>query len=129
MKVFTLEEKNKSFTRQTRTLPDTGNQLKTMYEILQCEIVDMREFEYKGQIFDVWFDEEFLLNENPNIVTLILGELKPNAFTTICGNLLFAKHNDEGETVGLTEDEIRLLWEFTDINSIKVKAAFARKLL
>ncbi len=75
-----------------------------------------------------WFDDEFLLQERP-VATLILGNLKPDEFVPLCGNLLFARHDEEGNTVGLNRKDISNLWEFTDINGIRLMLAFRRGLI
>ena len=131
MNVFTLEEKNGVWFRGTRTLPETsGERLSAMKSIIGfgCRAVDCRKFSYKDQEFDVWFDDEFLYQEKPT-ATLFLGEVKPDRFTVLCGNLIFARSDEEGMTYGLTEKDVSLLWEFTDISSIRLSLAFSKGLI
>jgi len=134
MKVLTLECINGNYLRQEKDLFDgreetSSKLLQQMYKYLNCNMVDICEFNYKGVNFDVWFDEEFLLGNKIPVVTLILGELKPDRFTILCGNLLFAKRDEDGKMLGLSQNDIKLLWEFTDINVFKIREAFQRGLI
>lgn len=78
-----------------------GNTLYDMYELIDCRCVDVRTVEINGEEIDVWFDDEFLLRGEHPIPNLML----PN-HELLCGNVLFAKHDDEGATVGLTKKDM-----------------------
>lgn len=80
--------------------------LKDMYEIIGCSCVTVTEIEVKGKNYDVWSDDEALLVENP------VPNLYINDDLVIFGNLLIAKTNEEGETVGLDDGEPQLLYDF-----------------
>ncbi len=127
MRVFTVENINGNYLRMEREIPEKDT-LHSMYRLIDCRMVDYMSFEYKGISYDVWFDDEFLVKGKFDL-TLILGELKPNAFTALCGNLMFAKSDEEGRTIGLTEEDIDNLWEFTEINTVKQLMAFHTGLL
>lgn len=127
MKVFTVEKKDGSFVRQEREI-QANDTLESMREIIGCRFVQVMVFSYKGVDYDVWFDDEFLLQERP-VATLILGNLKPDEFVLLCGNLIFVRHDEEGNTVGLNRKDISNLWEFTDINGIRLMMAFRRGLI
>ena len=127
MKVFTLVKRDGSYIREERDIKK-GETLESVREIIGCQLVDVMAFSYKGVEYDVWFDEEFLLQERP-VATLILGNLKPGEFVLLCGNLIFARHDEEGGTVGLRRKDITNLWEFTDINGIRLTMAFRRGLI
>lgn len=127
MKVFTLEKKDGTFVRQEREIPDE-NVLASMYGIIGCRYVGATEFTHRNISYTVWYDDEFLLVDRP-VATLIIGDLKPGAFTLLCGNLMFTKTDEEGGTVGLTAKDISNLWEYTDINSIRLHMAFRRGLI
>ena len=130
MNVFTLVKSDDSYIREVKPLPeDVSGQLNTMRDIIKCSYVDVMNFDYKDNSFDVWFDEEFLLNNEHPTATLILGNLKQDSFVILCGNLIFTKHDGEGATVGLTDEEIKLLWEYTDLNSLKLHVAFKQGLV
>ncbi len=127
MKVFTLEKENGSFVRQEREIPENDT-LESMKEIIGCRFVQVMSFTFKGVEYDVWYDDEFLLQERP-VGTLILGNLRKDEFVVLCGNLFFARHDEEGNTVGLTKRDISNLWEFTDINGVRLMIAFRQGLI
>lgn len=103
---YTIEINNGIAFNQVRLLPtDRSKQLKEMYKILHCDLVDVITIMTEGHAYDLWFDEEFLLKHRP-ILTLIVGEPKKNAFTPICGNILIAKSDEEGEMEGLNAEDI-----------------------
>ena len=81
--------------------------LADMRHIINCELVTCTEIEVEGKYFDVWSDDEALLCDNP----------VPNLYVCdgliIFGNLLFAKSDDDGETIGLSVDDIRLLKKYS----------------
>lgn len=128
MRVFTFKKKDGCSLRQERDIPET-NILESMYEIIDCRTVGACDFTHRGVTYTVWYDDEFMLGAEPPVATLILGDLKPNGFTLLCGNLLFSRTDGDGKTIGLSKRDIRNLWEFTDINSIRLRMAFAKKLI
>ena len=86
---------------------DSETMLSDMRNIIDCELVTCTEIEVEGKYFDVWSDDEALLCDNP----------VPNLYVCdgliIFGNLLFAKSDDDGETIGLSIDDIRLLKKYS----------------
>ena len=98
------------------------------YDIIKCRLVDCRCFEYKGTKYDVWFDDEFLLKGEIIYPTLILGDLKPDAFDLICDNFIIAKCDEEGETIGITKEEANDLAAFLRENAVKLWQANAKGL-
>ena len=107
----------------------SGERLYEMYKLLDCEFVDYREFEVNGEYFDVWFDEEFLLRDKPPVATMFLGDLRPDSFIVLCGNLLFSKSNDEGESVTLTKRDMRKIMGFFDESQLKLMMDFSSGLI
>ena len=107
LKLFTLEvhTETNSITPHVRYIsPD--NVLKDLYKILNCDIVTCTEIEVNGELFDVYSDDEALLKESPVPNLYIDDDL------IIFGSVAFAKANEEGKLVGLTSEEIHLLWDF-----------------
>lgn len=103
---YTVEYRDGTPAEHIRLLPaDRSDRLHEMYRLLACELVDVITFESEGVAYDIWFDEEFLLKNRP-VPTLIIGEPKKNAFTLICGNVLIAKCNEDGEMEGLNTADI-----------------------
>ena len=60
-----------------------------MYKIIGCETVDILEIEAAGKFYDVYFDDEFLLKDNP-VPTLYLDNEN-----VLCGNLVFTMSDEE----------------------------------
>lgn len=85
-------------------------------------IFDYREFELNGKLFDVWFDDEFLLHD-PVVPTALL----PNG-DLLCGNLVFAKSDEEGNTVGLTDDEAAMVADWWAHKAFDEAIEYAKKL-
>ena len=132
MKVFAVEiiasKKGACLTSGVKHITE-GNFLQEAYNIIGCNLVDCRSFEYKDTIYDVWFDDEFLLKSGPIYPTLILGDLKPNFFDLICGNFIIAKSNEDGETIGISTDEANMLILFMHENLHKLRKAIQMGLI
>ena len=86
---------------------DSEKTLADMRHIIDCDLVTCTEIEVEGKYYDVWSDDEALLKFNP----------VPNLYVSdgliIFGNLLFAKSDDDGQTIGLSIDDIRLLKKYS----------------
>ena len=107
LRLFTLEydAKTNSISPHVRYIsPD--NVLQDLYRILNCELVTCTEIEVNGKLFDVWSDDEALLKDKPAPNLYIDDDL------IIFGSVAFAKADDEGKLVGLSREEVHLLWDF-----------------
>lgn len=110
LKIFTLELQ-KEFDRNIISphvryiSPD--NVLKDLYKILNCELITCTEIEVNGKLFDVYSDDEALLKDKP-VPNLYLDD-----DLIIFGSLAFAKADDDGKLIGLSDEEIHLLWHFS----------------
>lgn len=80
--------------------------LQDMYKIIGCSCVTVTEIEVKGKNYDVWSDDEALLVDNPVPNLYISDDI------VIFGNVIIAKSNEEGETVGLDDGEPQILYDF-----------------
>ena len=122
LKVFTLEvdAATNSISPHVRFIsPD--NVLKDLYRILNCELVTCTEIEVNGKLFDVYSDDEALLTPNPVPNLYIDDDL------IIFGSVAFAKADEEGKLVGLTRDDVHLLWDFSLKQFPKLLAFIARQ--
>lgn len=122
LKVFTLEvdAATNSISPHVRFIsPD--NVLKDLYRILNCELVTCTEIEVNGKLFDVYSDDEALLPPNPVPNLYIDDDL------IIFGSVAFAKADEEGKLVGLTRDDVHLLWDFSLKQFPKLLAFIARQ--
>ena len=107
LRIFTLEydAKTNSISPHVRYIsPD--NVLQDLYRILNCELVTCTEIEVNGKLFDVWSDDMALLKDNSAPNLYIDDEL------IIFGSVAFAKSDEEGKVVGLSHDDVHLLWDF-----------------
>lgn len=126
MKVLTIEQNNNQQKALfIRHMADgSESHLDTMYKYLDCRCVDVMEIERNGKTYDMWFDDEYLYSHgNTPSATLFIGDLKPRSFNVICGNVLFAHHDEEGATTGLTEDDYSNLIDFIQNGTDKLLKA------
>ena len=94
------------------------NTLEGLKKIIGCDVVTCTEIEVEGKIFDVWSDDEALLKENP-VPNLFIDEN-----LILFGNLIFAKHDNDGATLGIYNSEIRLLQKFCQKQYEKLQKYF-----
>lgn len=107
LRIFTLEydAATNSISPHVRYIsPD--NVLKDLYRILNCQLVTCTEIEVNGKLFDVYSDDEALLKEKPAPNLYIDDDL------IIFGSIAFAKADEEGKLVGLSHEDVQLLWNF-----------------
>lgn len=107
LRLFTLEydAKTNSISSHVRYIsPD--NVLQELYRILNCELVTCTEIEVNGKLFDVWSDDIALLKDNSAPNLYIDDDL------IIFGSVAFVKSDEEGKLVGLSHDDVQLLWHF-----------------
>ena len=83
-----------------------NNILEDMYKIIGCNLVTCTQININGQYFDIWSDDEALLTQNP------VPSLYINDDLVIFGNLIFAKSDDDGETIGLDFGEPQIIYNF-----------------
>lgn len=81
-------------------------------ESLQAEVGGRIEFftvKIKGQYFDIILhDEGKFENLPPNIAVFNEGQM----FDIIVGNVVIAKADDEGRTIGLTDEDVKIIKEY-----------------
>ena len=115
LRLFTLEydSKTNSISPYVRYIsPD--NVLQDLYKVLNCELVTCTEFEVNGNLFDVLSDDEALLKDKPAPNLYIDDDL------IIFGSIAFAKADEEGNLVGLSHDDVQLLWHFALAQFLKL---------
>lgn len=99
---------------------DKDETLQEMYRVLGCDCVDVRSFEVDGHLYDVWFDEEFMLKDGPKYPTVLLTANEGwGAEVLICGSVMFAKADKNGNTVGLDDSDIKRLKKFAPKSAAK----------
>ena len=80
------------------------NDLRDYYKYLDCTCFDITRRKVGDKWFDIFCDDEGLLKDN-YIATAYTSDHEP----ALVGNLIFANHNEQGETTSLSDDDIMLI--------------------
>ena len=82
---------------------DIEDNLQTYYDLINCTTIDITH----AFGCDVICDDEGLLKQNqkPSYIEVLNDEI----IRVLVGNIIFASHDDEGNTVSLTDSQIRNL--------------------
>ena len=122
MDVFTVEIDTENMVRRPmRRQLDNQNMLKGMYKYIKCDLVDCVSTEIDGHYYDIWCDDEGLLIDHP-IPNIYLSD-----YQIICGNVLIAKSDEEGRTVGLDSSDFDRLLKWTEKNAEQLADYFKRR--
>lgn len=80
------------------------NYLDVYYDLLNCELFDIVTRRFGKEYLDVYIDDEGALKEYniPAIITKDDGKI----VEVIYGNVFIASHDDEGNTISLTDAQI-----------------------
>lgn len=100
MKMFFIDVEN----AYAECVVDVEPTLETYYKMLNCNTIDITERCVGGVYYDFICDDEGLFVEN-NCVSAFNSNKEP----MLVGNLLICLHNGEGEEVGLTDLDCKLL--------------------
>lgn len=89
---------------------DINHTLEALQEIVEGYI----EIPYLGETFrknniDVIINEEGKLIDSLKAEVAVVNKEQGNVLDIVYGNCIFASHDDEGETIGLTEEQIRIV--------------------
>lgn len=81
------------------------NNYKDFYPLLNCDTFDVQTRNFNGEWLDIYCDDEglFKANNKPSILTFSNGELVEQ----IVGNAFIVAHNDEGDTISLTDEQVQ----------------------
>lgn len=81
------------------------NNYKDFYPLLNCDTFDVQSRNFNGEWLDIYCDDEglFKANNKPSILTFSNGELVEQ----IVGNAFIVAHNDEGDTISLTDEQVQ----------------------
>lgn len=86
---------------QLIALPDDFG-IKEMHEYIECDIVDAARLTDE---IDIWVDDEGLLKPGNIILEYQLKDSKEEPLL-LAGNALFLSYNEEGESLGLTMEQL-----------------------
>lgn len=77
--------------------------LEEYYELLECRTIDYIDI---TDTLGAYVDDEGLLVDVPKFKLLFLDK-DNEVYRAIAGNILFVNHNEEGETIDLTDVQIK----------------------
>lgn len=88
----------------TVSVIDIEDKLEAFYEKLHCDTIDITERFIDGKAFDIMCDDDGLLVINPCISAV-------DSFyeTKLVGSLMFFHTGEEGELVGLSDEDVELV--------------------
>lgn len=97
-----------------RTYDLVYNSYKDFYPLLECDTFDVQTRCFNGKWLDIYCDDEGLFKEknNPSIITM---DSNGKVVEQIVGNVFIVNHNDEGDTISLTAEEIKAVLETVGI--------------
>lgn len=95
--------------------------LEEYYDLIGCSTI---EFAYITDTLGVYVDEEGLFNDEP-FFRLLYVDNNYNIIRAIAGNILFVNHNEEGETIALTAQQVEEILNLTvEDGRIIIKGGF-----
>lgn len=75
------------------------------YPLIDCECFDIQTRNFNGHWLDIYCDDEGLFKENNQVAILTINN-NGKVVEAIVGNVFIVGHNEEGETISLTQEEI-----------------------
>ena len=83
-------------------MAETDGTIDAIYSILKCTLFDIATRKIGEHYYDIYCDDEGLLKDKP-----MVSAMSPDNQPMLVGNLFIVKHNDEGDAVSLTDEEIK----------------------
>lgn len=105
MKCIYLNVEEKAFPK----VIDIDDDLKVFYKLIGCQYVDMVRRKIGDKHYVIICDDEGLFKENP-IVSAVDTNFKP----MFVGNLIIVKDGEDGEVIGLSEEDIKQILRNTN---------------
>ena len=88
----------------SHSIKNIENNLETYYSIIDCDTIDIVSRRFAGRYLDVICDDCGLLTDNP-VATAVDTGYHP----MLVGTLIIVRHNEEGETISLTEEDLKAI--------------------
>lgn len=88
------------------------NSLDDYYKEIDCRCIDIKEVFVinrklkKSMYIDVIYDDEFLLTNDRKIPSVLYVTERNSLETFLLGNVLFARHNKDGEIESLSDEQM-----------------------
>ena len=89
--------------------------LEDYYKEIGCRCIDIKEVfvinrnTKKNMYIDVIYDDEFLLTNNRKIPSVLYITERNNLETYLLGNVIFARHNRNGEIESLSDEQLEFI--------------------
>lgn len=99
-RVLVLDVENNT-TREVEISDD----ITTIYRELGCDVFDIANRKIGDRRFDIFCDDIGLFRDEPIVSAINADDFSP----MLVGNLLFANHDSEGRTVGLTDEDVAMI--------------------
>lgn len=90
---------------------------KDFYKVLECSTFDIQSRMFGYRWLDIYMDDEGKFKENNNVSVITVDDYN-NPIEFIVGNVFIVGHNEKGDTVSLTKEELRLALE--SIQTVKL---------
>lgn len=87
--------------KEVKLLNIDADDLDSFYKALGCDCFDIAYRKVGGKYYDIFCDDEGLFKED-NPITAISSRCE----RMLVGNLIFANHNEYGETTSLSDEDI-----------------------
>lgn len=84
------------------------NSYKDYYPLLECDTFDIQTRNFNGKYLDIYCDDEGLFKEGNKTAIVTIND-KGKIVEQIVGTVFIVNHNDEGDTISLTDEEIKLV--------------------
>ena len=90
------------------------NSYKDFYPLLECDTFEIVTRCFNGHWLDIYCDDEGLFKNNE--VSVITTNSKGKIVEQVVGNAFVVSHDDDGETISLTDEEIKAV-----LSTVQVK--------
>lgn len=81
-----------------------NDDLQSFYDVLKCSCFDIARRNIDGKLFDIFCDDIGLFADKP-IPSALDSDMNP----ALVGNLIFANHDSEGNTISLSDEDIEYI--------------------
>ena len=87
---------------------EIGDGIDDYYRYLECSCFDIACRKIGDKYYDIFCDDEGLFKED-----FIFSAVDPSGTGMLVGNLIFANHDDQGNTTSLSEDDVKNIIDHT----------------
>lgn len=94
---------------------------KSFYPLLECDTFDIQTRKFKDKYLDIYCDDEGLFKQGNKTSILTFDKNFDSLVEQIVGNVFVVKHDDEGDTISLTDEEIDMVLECVVDNMLVVR--------